>query len=73
MSKADLPPAKTERWVASRKAAVVLGIASGLLSRAEACDEYGLSAEELESWCKAAQQHGLQGLKTTRTQSYRQL
>ena len=48
-SRADLPPPDTRRWVASRKLAVVLGVAHGLISRAEALRIYGLSDEELDA------------------------
>lgn len=36
MSRADLPPADTVRWVASRKAAVVRGVVYGLITQEEA-------------------------------------
>ncbi|MEM7296061.1 MAG: DUF1153 domain-containing protein [Pseudomonadota bacterium] len=73
MSRADLPSQETKRWVASRKAAVVKGVAAGLISSEQACDMYGLSEEELESWCRAIAYHGEDALKTTTLQSYRQL
>ena len=71
MSRADLPPINTKRWVASRKAAVIKGIASGLISREEACQMYALSAEELESWMLAVRQFGEQALKTTALKKFR--
>ncbi|MGV6840519.1 MAG: CtrA inhibitor SciP [Planktomarina sp.] len=71
MSRADLPPANTQRWVASRKAAVIKGVAAGLISADEACETYGLSAEELDSWRRLAAHHGEKGLKTTRLQNFR--
>ena len=40
MTQADLPSAKTRRWVASRKAAVVRGVAYGLISQADALKRY---------------------------------
>jgi len=64
-SKADLPPPDTERWVASRKLAVVRGIAYGLISRAEALRIYGLSDEELDGWARNARERGMEGLKVT--------
>ncbi|MDZ7710576.1 MAG: DUF1153 domain-containing protein [Roseovarius sp.] len=64
-SRADLPPPDTVRWVASRKLAVVQGIASGLISRIEAMRIYGLSDEELDGWTHNAQEHGKEGLKVT--------
>jgi hypothetical protein len=73
MTRADLPPADTRRWVASRKAAVVRGVEAGLITADEACARYGLSAEELDSWRRAVARHGPQALKATAVQRYRQL
>jgi hypothetical protein len=64
-SRADLPPPDTERWVASRKLAVVRGLAAGLISRPEALRIYGLSEEELDAWISAAENLGKEGLKVT--------
>lgn len=72
MSRADLPPINTTRWVASRKAAVIKGVASGLISREEACQMYALSDEELEGWFDAVRKHGEKALKTTALMKYRQ-
>ena len=73
MSRADLPPVDTRRWVASRKAAVVKAVGAGLISAEEACGRYGLSEEELESWCLAVAEHGEAALKATAVQRFRQL
>ncbi|MEM9349251.1 MAG: DUF1153 domain-containing protein [Pseudomonadota bacterium] len=72
MSRADLPPVNTTRWVASRKASVIKGVASGLITRAEACQMYSLSDEELEGWMSAVRQHGESALKATALKRYRQ-
>ena len=72
MTRADLPPPGTCRWVARRKEAVVRGVQSGLIGREEAIETYDLSDEELESWEEAMSAHGTNGLKTTRIQQYRQ-
>ncbi|WP_179379663.1 CtrA inhibitor SciP [Jannaschia marina] len=72
MSRADLPPAGTTRWVARRKEAVVRGVQAGLIDRGEAIDRYDLSEEELEGWEQAMTAHGTNGLKTTLLQKYRQ-
>lgn len=72
MTRADLPPKETKRWVASRKAAVVRGVAYGLITRKEAIERYRLSDEEFEEWVTAAGRHGLDALKATNTQKYRQ-
>ncbi|MDF0599528.1 DUF1153 domain-containing protein [Psychromarinibacter sp. C21-152] len=71
MSRADLPAPDTRRWVASRKAAVVRGVASGLIAREEALQIYGLSDDEFESWVMAVQRHGEAALKATSLQRYR--
>jgi hypothetical protein len=73
MTRADLPPPDTCRWVASRKAAVVRAVTAGLITRAEAIDRYALSEEEIDGWLAAVAQHGEKALKATRLQSYRQL
>lgn len=65
MTRADLPPLGTTRWVASRKAAVVRGVLGGLITRAQAIEWYGLSDDEFEEWLGAIAVAGLQGLKTT--------
>jgi hypothetical protein len=52
MTRADLPEAKTRRWVASRKAAVVRAVAHGLITRDWAKSTYGLSDEELSEWSR---------------------
>lgn len=72
LTRSDLPPKTTSRWVASRKASVVLAIEVGLISKGEACEWYALSEEELDGWKEAIKSHGISGLKTTKLQTYRQ-
>jgi transposase-like protein len=67
----DLPPPNTKRWVVRRKAAVLAAVRSGAISIEEACRRYGLSDEELLSWQRAFDSHGLPGLRATRLPSYR--
>lgn len=67
----NLPPPNTKRWVVRRKAAVVAAVRSGGLTIHEACRVYQLSKEELLSWDRAFELHGLAGLRTTRIQQYR--
>jgi hypothetical protein len=69
---ADLPPADTTRWVASRKAVIVAAVEFGLLSRKAALDRYALSEEEFDHWCSAAARFGPDALKVTSLQRYRQ-
>ncbi|MGH7030947.1 MAG: DUF1153 domain-containing protein [Stellaceae bacterium] len=68
---AELPPADVKRWTIRRKAAVVTAVADGVLTREEACRRYQLSDEELASWQRAFEAHGLAGLRSTRLQQYR--
>ncbi|CTQ50592.1 CtrA inhibitor SciP [Jannaschia donghaensis] len=72
MSRADLPPAGTTRWVARRKQAVVRGVQAGLITREDAIARYDLSDEELAGWEEAMVAHGTNGLKTTLLQKIRQ-
>jgi hypothetical protein len=73
LTRADLPPSDTRRWVASRKSKVVAAVRHGLISRNWALEQYGLSEEEFDIWVSAAQAHGENGLKVTRIQEWRQL
>lgn len=72
LTRADLPAPDTKRWVASRKATVVKAVQYGLLTVDQAIERYELSEEELSHWLRAATEHGEEGLKTTRTQKFRQ-
>jgi hypothetical protein len=72
MTRADLPPKSTRRWVASRKAAVVRAVGSGLISRASALEMYQLSDDEFTEWQTAVATHGEAALKATALQRYRQ-
>ncbi|MFP4237925.1 DUF1153 domain-containing protein [Rhodosalinus sp.] len=65
MTRADLPPSDTRRWVASRKAAVVLAVRHGLIDEAEAIATWALSAEELAEWIAAAERGGERALRAT--------
>lgn len=70
---ADLPPKETRRWVASRKATVIHAVEHGLISRKAVLDRYGLSDEEFDLWRKAIKDHGVEALKVTALQKFRQL
>lgn len=67
----DLPPPNTTRWITRRKAEVVAGVRSGLISLEEACRRYSLSVEEFLSWQTTLDRHGLPGLRVTRLQDLR--
>ncbi len=68
----DLPPPNIRRWITRRKAEVVTAVRTGLLSLVEACVRYGITIEEYLSWQRLLDEHGLQGLRVTRLQEYRQ-
>jgi Protein of unknown function (DUF1153) len=67
----DLPSPNVKRWTIRRKAAVVIAIANAVITREEVCRRYQISEEELASWERAYQTHGLPGLRSTRLQQYR--
>lgn len=66
-----LPPPNTQRWVKSRKLAVIKAIERKVLSDEEACKRYSLSQEELDSWKAALNRHGPGALRTTHINRYR--
>jgi len=68
---ADLPDAKTTRWVARRKAEVVAAVDGGLISLEEACQRYALSVEEFLTWQRAFDRFGQSGLRATKTHERR--
>lgn len=72
LTRADLPPVQTERWVASRKAAVVRAVTAGLISREKALERWSLSEEEFASWVEAVERHGEGALRATALRQYRQ-
>ena len=73
LTRSDLPPANTKRWVARRKAVVVAAVDHGLIDASEACEMYTLSDEELEIWRAAVRNFGAAALRVTAIQKYRQL
>lgn len=72
LTRADLPPADTRRWVARRKAVVVHAVEHGLIPREEVLERYGLSEEEFGLWESAVRRHGEAALRVTKIQQYRQ-
>ena len=72
LTKDNLPPPDTKRWVVRRKAEVVAAVRSGIISLEEACSRYKLSIEEFLSWQRLIDSHGVPGLRATRLQDYRQ-
>ena len=69
----SLPPASTTRWVVRRKAEVVAAVNGGLLTIDEVLERYNLTLEEFAGWQRAVDRSGMQGLRVTRIQDYRDL
>ncbi len=68
----NLPAADTtRRWTMQRKAQVITAIRGSLITKEEACERCGISAEELSSWETLLDRHGLSALQTTTLQKYR--
>jgi hypothetical protein len=59
----SLPSPNTTRWVVN----------GGLLTIDEVCERYNLTLEEFASWQRAVDRSGMQGLRVTRIQHYRDL
>jgi hypothetical protein len=73
LSLEDLPKPDTKRWVVRRKAEVVAAVNGGLLTIDEVLERYNLTLEEFASWQRAVDRSGMQGLRVTRIQHYRDL
>ena len=55
LTKEDLPPPDTKRWVIRKKAEVVFAVRGGLLSLDEAIKRYRLTVEEFAAWQRAVE------------------
>ncbi len=71
LTRENLPPRNTSRWVASRKAQVVAAVESGLITIDEAMARYNLSLEEFCSWQRAMDRGGVAGLRIAAAQRQR--
>ena len=71
LSRGDLPPPTTKRWVASRKAVVVKAVRFGLISLEEVCSLYDLTQDEYCSWQTAVARYGESALRATAVKKYR--
>lgn len=67
----NLPPPETTRWVASRKATVVIALKKALVTRDYVIELYALSDEELDGWIRNFETHGEQALCVTKITTYR--
>ena len=71
LSRGDLPPPTTKRWVACRKAVVVKAVRFGLISLEEACSLYDLTQDEYCSWQTAVARYSETALRATALKKYR--
>ena len=60
---ASLPASNPGRWVARRKAEIVVAVEGGLLDMNDACSRYQISHEEFITWDRAYRVSGLRGLR----------
>lgn len=67
----ELPSTTTKRWVMNRKAQVIAAISNGIMSFEEACQRYNIAGDELKSWIRLINAHGVRGLRATKIQQYR--
>lgn len=65
----NLPPVEG-RMTPGRKAQIIDAIKAGVITMAEAQARYNLSAEEIATWATRLENHGVAGLRVTRTQRY---
>ena len=65
LSRSDLPPTDTVRWVARRKLTVVKAVLAGLVTQEEVEHLYKVSKDEFAEWEQASIKSGLNGLKVT--------
>ncbi|GHA42251.1 hypothetical protein GCM10008927_03390 [Amylibacter ulvae] len=72
LNRSDLPAKDIKRWVARLKLVIVQAVVHGLITEDEACDIYGLSDEELESWILLSEKDGSVALRATALKEYRQ-
>ena len=70
ITRRELPPPGTNRWVARRKAVIVAAVEQNVLTLEDACRIYDLSAEEFGSWRDAMEEHGLNALRSTALKRY---
>lgn len=67
-----LPRTSRTRWSYNRKGAVVQEIVAWKMTREEALTKYELSEEELNSWFELFGRFGVNGLRSTRIQRYKE-
>lgn len=72
LTAATMPPLGA-RWTPRRKAEIVAAVTGGLFTLAEVTLRYDIAIEEYALWARNVGRSGLNGLRVTRTQKYREL
>jgi len=63
LTREALPPTKDIRWVARRKAEIVIAVNSGLLTLTEVSGRYAIAPEEFFCWKTDYESRGLMALQ----------
>ena len=71
LSLSDLPSVGSQRWVVRHKANVVSAVRGGLISLEDVFLRYGVTTEEFLVWSIAFDRFGIAGLRSTRSQKYK--
>jgi hypothetical protein len=64
-------PSPTQRWTVARKTTVISAVRGGWVPIEEVCELYSISVDEFLAWERDVDRYGVPGLRTTRTQIYR--
>ena len=67
----EFPSPDTRGWAIRRKAIGTYAVEKKIISLEDACQRYGISLEEFESWRRLIEQHVIGGLQVTRLAQYR--
>jgi len=62
-----------KRMTAKRKAVILYAITEGHMSKSEACQQYGLSHDELTEWMRRYALAGVDALRVKNTPLYRSM
>jgi hypothetical protein len=63
---ADLPPTNLRRWYPYHKACIASTVRGGLITIDEVCKRYRLTVEEIQTWQRALDRSGVEGLYLSR-------
>ena len=64
---ADLPPIDLKHWLPAHKANIATAVRGRLITADEVCKRYKLTLEELKMWEQNLANHGIEGLRASRS------